>query len=118
MSLSSNTNIIATEEFSMWLFHCIVISREANIFHQLRQVDFLTGGLCPLFYWLILMKFDLRSSCSFEVMLLDGDCQDRIVSDMNAVKFVHNLTMGCVCGREFITIDDRNFNICGRLGEG
>lgn len=37
---------------------------------------------------------------------------------MNAVKFVHNLTMGCVCGREFITIDDRNFNICGRLGEG
>lgn len=40
------------------------------------------------------------------------------MSDMNAVKFVHNLMMGCVCGREFITIDDRKFNICGRLGEG
>lgn len=74
--MSGNTNIIATEEFSIWLFHCIVISREANIFHQLRQVDFLTGELCPSFYWFILIKFDLRGTCSFEeVMLVDGDCQ-------------------------------------------
>lgn len=37
-----------------------------------RQVNYVH---CTLFYWLILIKFDLHRTCSFEVMLLDEDCQ-------------------------------------------